>query len=119
MPATCWRSCGWPFWHTNSIVLARSGAGKSYCIKLEVLRSLADGVHVAVIDPDNESIRLAEAVGGVTFALGVGGVRLNPLDIAAGDRRPDALNPLTSLVANLISLVVVVLVTIDPNASLA
>jgi type IV secretory pathway VirB4 component len=71
--------------------LARSGAGKSYFIKLEVLRSLADGVHVAVIDPDNEYIRLAEAVDGVTIALGVGGVRLNPLDIPAGDRRPDAL----------------------------
>jgi hypothetical protein len=81
----------WSQHNANSIVLARSGAGKSYFIKLEVLRSLADGVHVAVIDPDNEYIRLAEAVGGVTIALGVGGVRLNPLDIPAGDRRPDAL----------------------------
>ena len=72
-------------------MLARSGAGKSYFIKLEVLRGLADGVQVAVIDPDNEYIRLAEAVGGVTIALGVGGVRLNPLDIPPGDRRPDAL----------------------------
>jgi type IV secretory pathway VirB4 component len=43
-----------------------------------------------VIDPDNEYIRLAEAVGGVTIALGVGGVRLNPLDIPPGDRRPQA-----------------------------
>jgi type IV secretory pathway VirB4 component len=81
----------WSQHNANSIVLARSGAGKSYFIKLEVLRSLADGVQIAVIDPDNEYIRLAEGVGGVTIALGVGGVRLNPLDIPAGDRRPDAL----------------------------
>jgi type IV secretory pathway VirB4 component len=80
----------WAQHNANSVVLARSGAGKSYFVKLEVLRSLADGVHVAVIDPDNEYIRLAEAVGGVTIALGVGGVRVNPLDIPPGDRRPQA-----------------------------
>jgi type IV secretory pathway VirB4 component len=80
----------WSQHNANSVVLARSGAGKSYFVKLEVLRSLADGIHVAVIDPDNEYIRLSEAVGGVTIALGAGGVRLNPLDIPPGDRRPQA-----------------------------
>jgi len=80
----------WSQHNANSVVLARSGAGKSYFVKLEVLRSLADGVHVAVVDPDNEYIRLAEAVGGVSIALGVGGVRVNPLDIPPGDRRPQA-----------------------------
>nr|WTA70775.1 DUF87 domain-containing protein [Micromonospora sp. NBC_00855] len=80
----------WAQHNANSVVLARSGAGKSYFVKLEVLRCLADGVHVAVIDPDNEYIRLADAVGGATIALGVGGVRLNPLDIPPGDRRPQA-----------------------------
>ncbi|MGI5213302.1 VirB4 family type IV secretion system protein [Plantactinospora sp. CA-290183] len=80
----------WAQHNANSVVLARSGAGKSYFVKLEVLRSLADGVHVAVIDPDNEYIRLADAVGGVTIALGANGVRLNPLDIPPADRRPKA-----------------------------
>lgn len=83
----------WDRWsqdNANSVVLARSGAGKSYFVKLEVLRCLADGVHVAVIDPDNEYIRLTDAVGGVTIVLGAGGVRLNPLDIPPGDRRPQA-----------------------------
>jgi type IV secretory pathway VirB4 component len=83
----------WDRWrqhNANSVVLARSGAGKSYFVKLEVLRSLSDGIHVAVIDPDNEYLRLADAVGGVTIALGAGGVRLNPLDIPPGDRRPQA-----------------------------
>jgi type IV secretory pathway VirB4 component len=84
----------WDRWNqhnANSIVLARSGAGKSYFVKLEVLRSLADGVHVSVIDPDNEYHRLAGAVAGTTIGLGADGVRLNPLDIPPGDRRADAL----------------------------
>ncbi|GAA4469260.1 VirB4 family type IV secretion system protein [Phytohabitans houttuyneae] len=81
----------WSQHNANSVVLARSGAGKSYFVKLEILRSLADGVHVAVVDPDNEYRRLAEAVGGVSIALGADGVRLNPLDIPPGDHRPQAL----------------------------
>jgi type IV secretory pathway VirB4 component len=84
----------WDRWacdNHNSVVLARSGAGKSFLVKLEVLRSLYDGVQVRVIDPEDEYGRLAEAVGGTTLALGAPGVRLNPLDIPAGDRRPDAL----------------------------
>ncbi|GAB3848631.1 hypothetical protein GCM10027610_070510 [Dactylosporangium cerinum] len=80
----------WAQQNANSVVLARSGAGKSYFVKLEVLRSLADGVHCAVIDPDNEYLRLADAVGGVSIALGAGGVRVNPLDIPPGDRRAHA-----------------------------
>jgi type IV secretory pathway VirB4 component len=73
------------------VVLARSGAGKSYLVKLEVLRSLYDGVQVAVVDPEDEYVRLAEAVGGTAIQLGAPGIRVNPLDIPAGDGRPDAL----------------------------
>ncbi|WP_189082179.1 VirB4 family type IV secretion system protein [Mangrovihabitans endophyticus] len=84
----------WDRWNqhnANAVVLARSGSGKSYFVKLEVLRSLAAGVHVSVIDPENEYHRLSDAVGGTTLALGAKGVRINPLDIAPGDRRDDAL----------------------------
>lgn len=84
----------WDRWsqdNHNSVVLARSGAGKSYLVKLEVLRNLYDGVHVAVVDPEDEYVRLARAVGGTVVQLGAPGVRLNPLDLPAGDRRPGAL----------------------------
>jgi type IV secretory pathway VirB4 component len=84
----------WDRWtqdNHNSVVLARSGAGKSYLVKLEVLRCLYDGVQVAVIDPEDEYLRLAEVVGGAAIQLGAPGIRVNPLDIPAGDRRPDAL----------------------------
>lgn len=74
----------WDRWscdNHNSITLARSGAGKSYFTKLDVLRSLYTGVQVFVIDPENEYTRLANAVGGTVLALGVDGVRLNPFDL--------------------------------------
>jgi hypothetical protein len=84
----------WDRWsqdNHNSVALARSGAGKSYLVKLEVLRNLYDGVHVAVVDPEDEYTRLARAVGGTVVQLGAPGVRLNPLDLPAADRRPGAL----------------------------
>jgi type IV secretory pathway VirB4 component len=84
----------WDRWaqdNHNSVVLARSGAGKSYLVKLEVLRSLYGGVEVSVIDPEDEYRRLAETVGGTCVALGAPGVRVNPLDLPTADRRPDAL----------------------------
>jgi len=65
----------------NSVVLARSGAGKSYFVKLEVLRNLYQGVEVAVIDPEDEYTPLAEHVGGTVIQLGAPGVRVNPLDL--------------------------------------
>jgi type IV secretory pathway VirB4 component len=74
----------------NTVVLARSGAGKSYLIKLETLRSLYQGTQVSVIDPEDEYTRLAHAVGGTVIALGAPGVRVNPFDIPTADTRPDA-----------------------------
>jgi hypothetical protein len=81
----------WRLDNHNSVVLARSGAGKSYLVKLEVLRSLYQGVNVAVIDPEDEYTTLARHVGGSVVQLGAPGVRLNPLDLPAGDTRPDTL----------------------------
>ncbi|MBT8226378.1 MAG: DUF87 domain-containing protein [Dactylosporangium sp.] len=84
----------WDRWaqeNHNSVVLARSGAGKSYLVKLDILRSLYDRVQVAVIDPEDEYLRLADAVGGTALPLGAPGIRINPLDLPPGDRRPDAL----------------------------
>jgi type IV secretory pathway VirB4 component len=68
----------------NSVILARSGAGKSYLAKLEALRSLYAGIEVAVIDPEDEYRRLAESVGGAYLHLGAPGVRLNPFDLSSG-----------------------------------
>jgi type IV secretory pathway VirB4 component len=72
----------------NSVVLGRSGSGKSYLVKLELLRSLYRGVEIAVIDPEDEYARLSAAVGGTCVHLGAAGVRLNPLDLPI-HTRPD------------------------------
>ncbi|WP_131737649.1 VirB4 family type IV secretion system protein [Actinomadura roseirufa] len=68
----------------NSVTLARSGAGKSYLTKLETLRLLYQGVHVAVVDPEDEYQRLCRAVGGTHLGLGAPGVHLNPFDLPTG-----------------------------------
>lgn len=72
----------------NSVVLGRSGAGKSYLVKLELLRSLYRGIEVHVIDPEDEYARLAAAVGGTYVHLGDQGVRINPFDLPL-HTRPD------------------------------
>jgi type IV secretory pathway VirB4 component len=77
----CWDRFAQP--NYNSVLLAQSGAGKSYLAKLEALRWLYQDVQVLVVDPEDEYRRLATAVGGVHLALGTTGVRLNPLDLGS------------------------------------
>ena len=72
----------------NMVVLGRSGAGKSYLVKTEILRSLYRGIEQVVIDPEDEYRRLAEAVGGIHIRLGAPGQRLNPFDLEI-HTRPD------------------------------
>ncbi|WP_309114690.1 helicase HerA domain-containing protein [Saccharothrix sp.] len=76
-----WDRFGEGMHNHNSVILGRSGAGKSYLVKLELLRSLYRGVEIAVVDPEDEYSRLATAVGGVQVHLGAAGVRLNPFDL--------------------------------------
>lgn len=72
----------------NSVILGRSGAGKSYLVKLELLRSLYRGIEIHVIDPEDEYARLAAAVGGTYVHLGAEQVSLNPMDLPI-HTRPD------------------------------
>ncbi|MEU5727940.1 MULTISPECIES: VirB4 family type IV secretion system protein [Streptomyces] len=72
----------------NSVILGRSGAGKSYLVKLELLRSLYRGIEIHVIDPEDEYARLTQAVGGTYVHLGAEQVRLNPFDLPV-HTRPD------------------------------
>lgn len=67
----------------NSVVFASAGAGKSYMIKLEAMRSLMFGTDIIVIDPENEYRVLAEAVGGQYIAFGYGEAsKINPFDLS-------------------------------------
>src|SRR5699024_12015144 len=72
----------WSLDSYNAVILARSGAGKSYFCKLDLLRSMYAGITAAVIDPEDEYARLTQAVGGTLIQLGAAGTHLNPLDLA-------------------------------------
>ncbi|MDD5043524.1 MAG: ATP-binding protein [Patescibacteria group bacterium] len=68
--------------NANAVVFATSGAGKSYAIKLEVLRSMMMGTDVLVIDPEREYKHLAEAVGGAYIDISLGSdSKINPFDL--------------------------------------
>ncbi len=68
--------------NANMVVFAKSGAGKSFAIKLECLRSLMMGTEIIVIDPENEYQTLCDAVGGSFLHLSLAsGTRINPFDI--------------------------------------
>ena len=75
----------------NSVTFATSGAGKSYAMKLEVIRSLMVGTDVIVIDPEREFNRLAQATGGRSFDVSLNSPHhINPFDlpILAEDENP-------------------------------
>lgn len=66
----------------NSVVFAKSGAGKSFTVKLEALRSMMMGTEIFIIDPENEYQRMAEAVGGAYVRLSLNSpTRINPFDL--------------------------------------
>jgi len=70
--------------NANMVVFAKAGAGKSYATKLEVIRSLMMGTDVIVVDPENEYLTLAEAVGGTVLKISLDSKNnINPFDIPA------------------------------------
>ncbi len=88
--------------NANMVVFAKSGAGKSFTVKLEAMRTMMMGADVIIIDPENEYQRLAEAVGGSYIRLSLNSnVRINPFDLPRvidNDEADDALR------ANLVTL---------------
>lgn len=87
----------------NSITFAKSGSGKSFFTKLEILRSLMFDIDVIVIDPEREYESMAEAVGGRYFNISLNSEHhINPFDLPMP--REDE-SPSDVLRANIISLV--------------
>lgn len=86
----------------NAVVFAKSGAGKSFTVKLEALRSLMIGTDIFIIDPENEYQKMCEAVGGAYVRLSLNStVRINPFDLPQVIDAEEADNALRS---NLITL---------------
>lgn len=88
--------------NANMVVFAKSGAGKSFTVKLEALRSMMIGSDVIIIDPENEYQKLSDAVGGSYIRLSLSAdTRINPFDLPRvidSDEADDALR------ANLVTL---------------
>ena len=88
--------------NANMIVFAKSGAGKSFAVKLEALRSMMLGTEVIIIDPENEYSKLSDAVGGSYIRLSLNSdVRINPFDLP---KVVDAEDANDALRANLVTL---------------
>jgi conjugal transfer ATP-binding protein TraC len=86
----------------NSVVFAKSGAGKSFTVKLEALRSMMFGTEVFIIDPENEYERMCDAVAGAYVRLSLSSnTRINPFDLPRVVDTEEADNALRS---NLITL---------------
>ena len=69
--------------NSNMTVFATSGAGKSYFVKLESVRSLMLGTEVIIIDPEGEYKILADAVGGQNISFSFNSpAKINPFDLA-------------------------------------
>ena len=88
--------------NANMVVFAKSGAGKSFTVKLEALRSMMVGADIVIIDPENEYQKLCDAVGGSYIRLSLSSdTRINPFDLPRvidTDEADDALR------ANLVTL---------------
>ena len=88
--------------NANMVVFAKSGAGKSFTVKLEALRSMMIGSEIIIIDPENEYQKLSDAVGGSYIRLSLNSdVRINPFDLPKVIDSEDAEDALR---ANLVTL---------------
>ncbi|MEI6190914.1 MAG: DUF87 domain-containing protein [bacterium] len=89
----------------NSVTFAKSGSGKSYATKLEILRSLMFETEVIVIDPEKEYQYLSEAVGGKNFDISLNSTNhINPFDLPFAREDESPADVLRSNVINLVGL---------------
>ena len=100
----------------NSVTFAKSGSGKSYCTKLEILRSLMFDTDVIVIDPEKEYQFLAEATGGKSFDISLNSTsHINPFDIPAPGEDESPADVLRSNIINLVGLFRIMLGGLTPE----
>lgn len=77
--------------NANATVFATSGAGKSFTVKLEILRSMMFGTEVFIIDPENEYVELSKTVGGSYIPLSLqSSFAINPFDLPKAIRGDEA-----------------------------
>src|SRR3972149_3105760 len=104
--------------NANLVVFAKSGAGKSYTVKLEALRSLMFGTDILVIDPENEYKALTNAVGGSYFEMSLNSEkRINPFDLPKASADETGEMVLRSAVSDLTGLISIMVGGLSPEES--
>jgi type IV secretory pathway VirB4 component len=89
----------------NSVTFAKSGSGKSYATKLEILRSLMFDVDVIVLDPESEYEKMTETLGGRYFNISLTSENhINPFDLPMPHEGESASDVLRSHIINLVGL---------------
>jgi conjugal transfer ATP-binding protein TraC len=102
--------------NANETIFATSGSGKSYAVKLEILRYLMWGVDVIVLDPENEYKTLAEKAGGSFFDISLSSDNhINPFDLPEPRQGEKAEDVLRSNVINLVGLMRIALGGLTPE----
>ena len=103
--------------NANMVIFAKSGGGKSYAVKLELLRSLMFGTECIVIDPENEYKALTAAVGGRFIEVNLNSEHnINPFDLPPQmDDDEDGESILRSAIVNLHGLIALMIGTINPE----
>ena len=100
----------------NSVTFAKSGSGKSFATKLEILRSLMFDVDVIVIDPEREYEYLSEVVGGRYFNISLSSDHhINPFDLPIPREDETAEDVLRSNIINLVGLFRLMLGGLNPE----
>ncbi len=102
----------------NSVVFGKAGGGKSYTIKLEILRSLIFGTQVLVIDPEGEYKYLADTVGGSSIKISINSDQhINPFDLPVPKEGEFGADIFRSHILELAGLMKLILGTLTPEES--
>ncbi len=102
--------------NANMVIFGKSGGGKSYTVKLEILRSLMFGTQVFVIDPENEYKFLADTVGGTSVKISIASPHhINPFDLPKPLPDESPADVLRSHIINLMGLLKLMLGALSPE----
>ncbi len=102
--------------NANAVIFGTSGVGKSYLVKLDVLRSLMYGIEVIIVDPENEYRTLAESAGGAFFNISLGSDNhINPFDIPVPMEDESAEEVIRRNVISLVGLLRIMLGGLSPE----
>ncbi len=105
--------------NANMVVFAQTGAGKSYAIKLEILRSLLLRTNVLIIDPENEYEYLADSIGGSYFKISVASDdNINPFELPQVKEEETGEEVFRNHILNLIGLIKLMLGGLSPQEEL-